>query len=516
MNPRGAPFRFLLLPLLLFATSWSTASTQPTLSVTVSPTGSISLFLGSRLVADGTWELRYVPTDPLAADEVALGSTTSRSAITDSPTHATVVHQYAKAQAKYEISLHGEDLQITAHIQNLDTTKSLKKINFSGLTFHFSRNPTGTLHSFSSDYILANAPGIYYPSIANAVGCSYAADDSLGLGLHTESDFGSVMAFNAEFAADNIIPAQCGLQFYTTRIIPSASAADVDVHLRISTDTSMPHLIEPYKKLYDQHFPKLFYHPDNRALVQFAAVDVSLVTPNNPLGYNGNSRRFDTRLGTIAFVNMVTPRLKRANGLGCIFWALGGYNPRGCMYRPDFDIFPPAVQANIPELVKDFQSYGLRLGLCARPGDGVKPVDATHDTTYRLSADDSQQMATLLQRFANARSMGFDIFYCDSIGCLGLNDVHIIQKIRDAVGPDVLLYTEFCTDLTLPFAGRYCEWDGKNVSWADTNTYQEFRFLCPDSTWLALSRTKQQIPPEYAQLKLTPLVEDYLVGDLLK
>jgi hypothetical protein len=517
MNYRGAPLRLLLLASLLFTASWSTAalaaSTQPALSMTVSPTGSISIFLGGRLIADGTWELFHSPGDPFAADELALSSPTARSATMESPTHAIIVHQYDKAQARYEVSLTGEDIQITAHVQNLDTAKSIRKINFAGLTFHFSRNPTGTLRSYSSSYIQAN--NIYYPSVANPLGCDYAADDSFGFAAHTQTDFATAIAFNAEWGADAIIPARCGLQFYTTRTIPSASAIDVDIHLRISADTSMPHLMESYKKLYDQHFPKLTYHPDNRPLLQFAAVDVSLVTPNNPLGYNSYNRRFDTRLGTIAFVNMVAPRLKRANGLGCIFWALGGYNPRGCMYRPDFDIFPPVVQANIPELVNDFRFYNLRLGLCARPGDGVKPVDATHDTTYRLSADDPQQMATLLKRFANARSMGFDIFYCDSIGCFGLNDVHIIQKIRDAVGPNVLLYTEFCSDLTLPFAGRYGEWDGNNVTWTDHNTYEVLRYLCPDSTWLCISRVKEPVPSAYTQLRLTPLVEDYLVGELL-
>ena len=410
MNHRGIRLQIGLLVLSLFVTPLSSAaqvpSTHPALSMQISPTGSISLSLGNHLIADGAWELLYVSTDPLAAGELPLGPITSRTATVDSPIHATITNNYANALARYDFSLNGEDLQIIAHVQNLDAAKSLKKINFAGLTFHFSRNPTGTLRSFSASYLLANAPGVLYPSVANPLGCNYAADDSFGFAAHTESEFGTVMAFNAEWGADGIIPSRCALQFYTSRVALPSSSVDIDIHLRISADTSMPHLRPPYKKLYDTQFPKLAFHPrQSHGAAHSPQSDASLVTPNNPLGYNGSSRRFDTRLGTIAFVNMVTPRLKRADGLGCIFWALGGFNPRGCMYRPDFDIFPPAVQANIPELVKDFQSYGLRLGLCARPGDGVKPFDATHDTTYRLSADDPQQMATPLLRQPTPRSL---------------------------------------------------------------------------------------------------------------
>jgi hypothetical protein len=38
------------------------------------------------------------------------------------------------------------------------------------------------------------------------------------------------------------------------------------------------------------------------------------------------------------------------------------------------------------------------------------------------------------------------------------------------------------------------------------------RYLCPDSTWLAMSRVKQPVPPAFAKLGLTPLVEDSAIG----
>src|SRR5271170_4265525 len=115
MNRRSTAIRFfaalLVMRGVLFISNFSAdaapatvPSTQPAVSMSVSPTGSISLFLGGRLVADGTWELQYSPADPVAADEVILGSVTSRSATVDSPTHAIIVHQYAKALARYDLS----------------------------------------------------------------------------------------------------------------------------------------------------------------------------------------------------------------------------------------------------------------------------------------------------------------------------------------------------------------------------------------------------------------------------
>ena len=44
--------------------------------------------------------------------------------------------------------------------------------------------------------------------------------------------------------------------------------------------------------------------------------------------------------------------------------------------------------------------------------------------------------------------------------------------------------------------------------------YAALRIICPDSTWLVMSRTSEPIPPEFEKLKMTPLVPDSWVNYL--
>jgi hypothetical protein len=185
------------------------------------------------------------------------------------------------------------------------------------------------------------------------------------------------------------------------------------------------------------------------------------------------------------------------------------------MYQPDFDVFPAAVQPNISVLKDGFKQYGLRMGLCARCGDGVRRPTGGPPEVYRMSPDKPADMKTTIDRFRHAMDMGFDIFYLDSFGGGGMADLRMLKMYREAVGPHVLFYTETCTDMSLPYAGAYAEWLGSSTIWDSPETYADLRYLCPDSTWLVMSRTKQDIPPAFAQLKMTPLVQDQDVRQLL-
>jgi hypothetical protein len=186
------------------------------------------------------------------------------------------------------------------------------------------------------------------------------------------------------------------------------------------------------------------------------------------------------------------------------------------MYPPDFDVFPKAVQDNIPALVSGFKKRGLRVGLCARCGDGVIREEGKDPVLYRLSAEKPSDMKTLIERFHHAMDMGFDLFYLDSFGNQNPNDQEILKQVRTAVGPDVQLYTEFCTDMSLPYAGRYCEWQGGNaVTWTSADQYQQMKFLSSDSVWLCIVKSgNPPVPPEFKKLGLTPLVMDTLCNHL--
>lgn len=484
-------------------------------SMAFAPDGSLMLLLGDRKIAAGGWT-PFAWGDQLPAEELALGKPLHTRVERITPTSATVTLTYSGLVATCEYRLDGEDVNTILHLRNTDAAKTLRRVKVQGPAFDFARPPTGVLHSWHWTYLAAHGQDgqdLYHPSTATPLGAAFVGDDAFAFGAYTSACFESGTMFYAVWERDGIIPAHCQLQLLTDLSVSPGQTIDLDVHLRISADRSIPHLLAPYKAAFTERNPGLRYHPDNRAFAQFASVGSVHVSRTNPLGFNGDDRRFDTPIGSARFVNVIVPRLKRANALGCIFWALGGAHPRGAMYRPDFDVLPPTVAANVPALVNGFKSQGLRVGLCARPGEGVRPHDEKVDETYRLHAENPDEMKMTLDRFRKTMAMGFDVFYCDTFA-MDRNDVKILRQIRDAVGPDVLLYTEYGSDLTLPLAGRYCEYGGLGVGDFPSPLYSALRFVCPDSTWLCMSRTEQPVPPEYAELGLVPLVQDHLVNAL--
>ena len=506
--------RLRLLTVVVACLTGPVAAPASTVAMSVSPAGTLVLSLDGRPVADGAWRLHpgsFLPSN--RPDVFAPGPVVSATGAQPDPAHATVHEAHASVAVDYTYALVGEDLRVAAHVVNTDRTRGLDPFCFTGLTFHF--NPavpiTGNLPGWYWTYLVQSGLQLYHPSVANQLGCWWAADDRFAFSAFSESEFDAVSMGTAVWAGhDGVIPAECQFQFMTGRSLPPGGAADVTVSIRLTGDRSLPHLLGGYKAVYDRHFPLPLQTPDDRLVGQFAGVFQESVTPANPHGYNGGWRRLDSAVGTAAYVDRVAPTLQRAGAVGIIFWSPGGYDPP--MYPPEFDVLPASVQANLPALVRGFRDRGLRVGLAARPGDGLHRAAGSPPTIYRLSADDPGQMRVELDRFRHAMSWGFDMFYLDSFGAEGLNDVRILRLLRQAVGPDVLLYSEYCTDMTLPLAGRYCEWTRENaIRWDAPDIYHALRLLCPRSTWLCASEGTVPIPAAYGPLGLTPIVDDPVI-----
>lgn len=478
----------------------------------VGPDGGLTVKVGTAAVANGTWALQG--TTAAAADELPLGDAKVAVAPGATAARAVVTHTYPAFEATYTYTAVGDDLRIAAHLVNRDPARTLRRVAFYGPTFHFARRPDGSLHSWHYTYLAAQGLAVYHPSVQNPVGCVFEADDRFGVAMHSDSEFSRQDLFNGSWRDDDGAPPECHVEFYTTRTVPPGGAVDVDVNFRVSADRSVPHLLAAYKRTYADHFPVLLYTPDSRPLGEFAGIDKSFVTPTDPLGYDGDWRRLDTELGTARYVRSVAPPLAAGNAAGIIFWSPGGARPP--LYPPDFDDFPPAVQRNLPALIRGFHDHHLRVGLCARCGDGIRRPPGKPAEVYRIAAENPAQMAEMLGRFRRAIEMGFDLFYLDSIGATDLNDVAILQQVRAAVGPDVLLYSEFGTDMTLPVAGRYNEWLGTQLRWTGPAQLASQRFLCPESTWAVLSRTNDPVPKAVLDLGLTPMVLDINAGRLPK
>jgi len=296
--------------------------------------------------------------------------------------------------------------------------------------------------------------------------------------------------------------------------------------LRISRNRDWKHLLTPYQTHFRQTLPTIQYDADHRPFVQFSSVDQNLAKKGNPFGFMENWRRFDTANGTILFGRMILPGMVKSQSQGVMFWALGGYEPRGVMYRPDFDIFPKQIEDNIPLLRKLLTDEGKKLGLCTRPGELVVPYDRDHDRSLPLNAEDPDHLEMLRRRFERAIDMGFTAFYLDSFGS-SLEDIKTMIFLRKYLGRSIQTYAEMPCDWILPFTGAYVElqFEPKSnqyaLSWLGGLEHWELlRFLVPEIGNMTKKRTDEKLLPNGVSSidellyrnRLTPMSEDWQIG----
>ncbi|MDP9173782.1 MAG: hypothetical protein M3O30_07935 [Planctomycetota bacterium] len=483
--------------------------------------GALDVSIGGKPVASGKWTAGDGGND--YTNQSKPGAAISGPVVkVISPTGPGIIQEnFRDAAALHTFDIAGDDLRITTIIQN--TGKQPIAIpRLSGLTIHFAKNAVGDLKSWHVSYTRQVGATLMHPSGGmTMLGAAYADDGVIGVGMHTPSHLDRQKLIQCGYTADYTIPKECTIQIdFNDSIRPGESKTfSINFHFAGATDWTTGKLpawqvlLASYKRDFQSQLGGLAYHPDDRPVAQFSSADKAWVRPDNPWGFNGPARRFDTPKGTREFVEMVLPGLKRANGLGCLFWALGGYNPRGCMYRPDFDVFPPEIARNIPALVASFKSQGLRVGLAARPGEYVDRQDWVSDQTTQLSADSPDQMANLWKRFANMIALGFDMFYLDSF-TLDYNHFRILQFLRKQAGPDILFWIEEGTDICSPFAGRYCEL-GENgkLSWTTPDLIQICRWLTPGTSYLCVPRGKDATIKKIVDGRMTPLMQDFAMAD---
>lgn len=174
-------------------------------------------------------------------------------------------------------------------------------------------------------------------------------------------------------------------------------------------------------------------------------------------------------------------------------WGQGGENPRGQMYRPDFDVLPPQVDSNWGIIASRFKAAGLKLGVATRPHDVVTPLDWKTDQTISINPDDAGHRDMLWKRYSNMINRGCSMFYLDSFGD-AFEDVKLMRFLREKLGPDVLTFCEHQTDAIMPYSGGYSETtftagsNGKAGSyrlWSDEKTWEIYQWLCPGAQMAA-------------------------------
>jgi hypothetical protein len=456
---------------------------------------------------------------PPEAGSVAVGPLL-RSVVTGTADAVTVSDVHSNMTVQYVYSLSGSDIDMEAVLKNNDA-RPFSNIMIALPTFVFGAKATGNVKSWDSSYLSANGQKAFHPGIWCPLAVSYARNENYGVALHCKSHFNKPSLFVSYMysVGPGVPPNVADMILYLQDCVQPGGQLVVDVTIHLSVKTDLQSLLSSYVRDFQAFTGPMQYLPDDRPWLQFASIDGHRVTPHNPLGYNGDDRRFDLPGGIIRYEDLVWPSVGVTQGT--LFWQPQGYNPRGCQYRPDFNVWPDSVSANLPTLIAWYKANGMKFGLCARPAEIVTPAGPNSDQTCQLDGENASQMAMLTARFDAVTKLGVNAFYLDSFG-VDLNSYHIMKQLRAHLGNAVPTYSEFTSDLMLPYCGVYTELnsggpagEGPNggTLWYDRDTLTAFRMLYPHSAIMTKMREGKGGQPiastiQLANWKMTPMVQD--------
>jgi hypothetical protein len=446
---------------------------------TVTADGLSSIRVGERVVARGGWYawnagpswfgrgtkdvLVYPGYSAEVYRAVAQGVADKRLEIL-SPTQARVRHVQPQVVTTYDYTFAGEDVTIQARVENNHPTAELTTPAFGGLRFTFTREPTGDLKAWHISYLQAAFGNVFHPSSLNKIGGSYAADETVGVGLTPMRTGLAPTLFLWDYDAWNPTTVERKANRWLTYVrpapIPAGGALTFSMQLRVSRTTTWQHLLGPYKAHFLATFGPKRYATDFRAVgVAHVNRNPEAIGPGNPYGFHGGPRRLDTKDGVEAFCAMTLPGLAKANGQGLIIWGQTGQEPRGQMYRSDFDVLPPEVEAHWPLLQQRFAEQKQRLGVCTRPSQLQIRLNWTQDGTLEINPDDPQHLQVMVwNRFKRMIEKGCTLFYLDSFGG-SLADVKTMRALREKMGPAIATFAEHQCDALAVYSAFYSETD---------------------------------------------------------
>lgn len=464
-----------------------TYTTPGHISFVVSADGLSSIRSPDRVIATGSWTLFNAEKWFKDAGAVAAGAPAQKSVEILAPDHARVRQRGGDVSCVYDYTFLGEDLLISARIENNHAGAPLNVRGFSGLRFIFDQPPEGLMPVQHISYFQANRLSLCHPSGWCPIGGSYATDRTVGVG---SSPWNTGMARTlilwdyADWATGKreALPER-KLVYFANIPVPARGAATIDFKLRVSGNRDWKHLLKPYRDHFQKTFGLVRYKTDARWIAtDYLNKSQEAISPQNPYGFHGGHRRIDTPAGAKLFCDTLIPRLKEADGQGAIVWGQGGEDPRGAMYRPDFDILPPEVEANWPVIATRFHDAGLKLGVAARPRHLAIRQDWKQDEIVDINPADPAHRQMLWRRFDHMLHKGCTLFYLDSFGD-SFEDLVLMRDLRDHLGPDVLTFAEHQCDAMLVYSGGYSETTftppGKYRLWSGMQNWEIYRYLAP-------------------------------------
>jgi hypothetical protein len=494
----------------------------------VTAEGLSTIRMRGRTLASGGWTVFNAEPwfKDAGAGTVRTGSITRKSLQSYGPDRARVTHAGGDLVTTTDYTFDDEDVTISARVENHHPDAPLNVAGFSGLTFDFDRPPEGLMQVQHISYFQAHGLGLCHPSFWSKIGGSYAIDATVGVGVSPWKTGLARTLILWDYAswepnAREKLPKR-RLIYFVGVPVPARGARTFDLRLRVSPNRDWQHLLAPYREHFRATFGPVGYEADYRWIASdYMNHSQQAVSPTNPYGFHGGSRRLDLAEGVDAFCKTVIPALKSGGSQGVILWGQGGDDPRGAMYRPDFDILPPEVERNWPLLAKRFREAGLRLGVTTRPADLALRLDWKQDQVIPVNADDPAHREMLWRRFQRMIDRGCTLFYLDSFGA-DLEHVKLMRFLRERMGRKVLTFTEHQCDAILPYSGGYSETtfhaDGPGGPeyrvWSGVENWRIYQWLAPGSQLVSrLYQAEGRIPKDFESVdeffyrqRITPLV----------
>ncbi len=463
---------------------------------TVTTGGLSSVRVGGRPVAEGGWRMFDAGAScPSVASPVRITDPSAATLERVDASTARVRHEQGDVTVLTTYRFDDEDVRIVSRVENGHASADLPAAAFTGLRLRFERRPDGMLNDTPLERL--DEPGRWFrgglaaschPSQATPVGGCFLRGGDAGFGGTPLARGLARTLFHGSPPVEEEGGFAVTLDYLEPRPVPRRGAATYELLLRFSANTDWKHLLAPYRDHFRAQHGPTRYRIDRRPIKpEVFASSPHGVSPRNPLG---GRPTLDTPGAVDTYCDDVLDRLKRVRGQGVVIWAPGGWEPRGEMFRTDFDVLPPGIEAQLPRLRRRFEESGMRLGLCTRPGEMTVRGTWERDWTFRVNADDRQHLEShLWVRFRRMIDLGFTLYYMDTFGAT-YDDVRIMQFLREKMGPDIQCFVEHDCDVMTVYAGLYdhVKWDGEAKRWRIGSPNEVYRWLNPDIGTMIVSR----------------------------
>ncbi len=151
----------------------------------VTAEGLSAIRVGGRTLASGGWNV--FNAEPWFKDAgtgaVKTGPAERKTLEVLGPQQARVTQAGGQVVSTIDYTFDGEDVTISARVENHHPQEPINVVGFSGLSFDFDRPPEGLVQVQHISYFQAHGLGLCHPSFWSKIGGSYAFDGTIGVGV---------------------------------------------------------------------------------------------------------------------------------------------------------------------------------------------------------------------------------------------------------------------------------------------------------------------------------------------